>query len=76
LFGPDGYKLSDDDEAQIEHLLIENPPKLADADAYRPRAADRRCARALYPCREASLARSSPPRWAAHRDRLREWRRL
>src|SRR3546814_9335774 len=30
LFGPDGYKLSDEDEAQIEHLLTVEP-KLADA---------------------------------------------
>lgn len=29
LFGPDGYKLSDADEAQIEHLLAQEP-KLAD----------------------------------------------
>src|SRR5688572_25364980 len=29
LFGPDGYKLSDEDEAQIEHLLTVEP-KLAD----------------------------------------------
>ena len=29
LFGPDGYKLSDEDEAQIELLLAQNPP-LAD----------------------------------------------
>src|SRR3546814_5914301 len=30
LFGPDGYKLSDEDEAQIENLLTVEP-KLADA---------------------------------------------
>ena len=30
LFGPDGYKLSDEDEAQIEHLLAVQPT-LADA---------------------------------------------
>ena len=28
LFGPDGYKLSDNDERAIEHLLV-NPPALA-----------------------------------------------
>ncbi|WOE76526.1 phosphoglucosamine mutase [Alterisphingorhabdus coralli] len=30
LFGPDGFKLSDDDEARIEALMLETP-KLADA---------------------------------------------
>ncbi len=32
LFGPDGYKLSDADEAAIE-LLLEQPPRLAASDA-------------------------------------------
>ena len=31
LFGPDGYKLSDEDEAKIEHG-IENPPELVPAE--------------------------------------------
>jgi phosphoglucosamine mutase len=31
LFGPDGYKLSDNDERAIEHLLV-NPPALAESE--------------------------------------------
>jgi phosphoglucosamine mutase len=31
LFGPDGYKLSDDDERAIE-VLLENPPPLAESE--------------------------------------------
>ncbi len=56
LFGPDGYKLSDEDEAQIEYLLAQNPPLAEPAHIGRAKA-HRGRARALYPCGEAEPAR-------------------
>ena len=54
LFGPDGYKLSDKDEAAIERRL-EKEPKLAKRRTGRPRQADRRRARPLRPLRQIDL---------------------
>ena len=51
LFGPDGYKLSDDAERAIEKRL-EKEPKLAKPEHDRPRPADRRRARPLRPVRQ------------------------
>ena len=57
LFGPDGYKLSDEDELAIEALLDERAAAGRRAERDRPRAADRGCARALHP---RGQARPSP----------------
>ena len=77
LFGPDGYKLSDDIEAAIEHsVATENGSGLADP-AHLGRA--RRlggCERPLYPFREDHPAPPHPAGWTAHCDRLRTWCRL
>ena len=75
LFGPDGYKLSDEVERAIEQRL-EKAPKLAEVGADRPRAADRRCARPLRPVRQGHLSRASAARRAQGRHRLRQRRRL
>ena len=51
LFGPDGFKLSDAIEDEIEALMAATPANgLAGAGRARPGEADRRCARPL--CRE------------------------
>ena len=54
LFGPDGYKLSDDAELAIEKRL-EKEPEARQVRADRPRPADRRCARPLHPLRQGRL---------------------
>ena len=68
LFGPDGYKLSDDDEQAIEKRL-EQAPEARQAGADRPRAADRRCARPLHPVRQGrpspSICGSTASRWSS-----------
>ena len=50
LFGPDGYKLCDEDELAIERAGRGAEARQGGAD--RPRPADRRCARALRPFRQ------------------------
>ena len=64
LFGPDGYKLSDADEAAIE-AMIDSRAQAGAGRGDRPRAAGRGCARALYPLRQVDLSRPSPARRAA-----------
>jgi phosphoglucosamine mutase len=75
LFGPDGYKLSDEDELAIEALL-EREPKLVAPPSDRPRQADRRRARPLHPLRQVDLPRAAAARRAQDRGRLRQRRRL
>ena len=50
LFGPDGFKLDDEAEAEIERLMAVEPT-LAPRRRHRPCAPDRGCAGALYPTR-------------------------
>ena len=77
LFGPDGYKLSDDVERNIEKLLDSDVSKrLAKSARSRPRQAHRRRAGPLYRIRQAHLAARSFARRPARRGRLRAWRRL
>ena len=57
LFGPDGYKLSDEDEMAIE-ALIEARAEAGAGRADRPRAPDRGCAGPLHPRRQVDLSRS------------------
>ena len=75
LFGPDGYKLSDEAERAIEQRL-EKEPEARQVRADRPRAADRRCARALRPVRQGHVSRAAAARRAQGRGRLRQRRRL
>ena len=77
LFGPDGYKLSDEVEHKIETLIDSDlAKKLAKSAGSRPRQAHRRRARSLHRIRQAHAAADAEPRRAAHRGRLRERRRL
>ena len=59
LFGPDGYKLSDEDERCDRGGCSSEEPKLAEAEHDRPRPADRRCARALHPFRQVDACPSN-----------------
>jgi phosphoglucosamine mutase len=73
LFGPDGYKLSDEVEQAIEGAHG------AGAQARQVRAdrsgpADRRCERPLCPVRQGHLPRAAAPRRAQGGGRLRQWR--
>ena len=57
LFGPDGYKLSDEVEHQIEALIDSDMTKLlAKSRGSRPRQAHRRRARSLHRIRQAHAA--------------------
>jgi phosphomannomutase len=71
LFGPLGYKLSDDVEKQIEELLDENLDKRLSQSASLGRA---RRIDGVHD-RYIEFAKSQP-RWFARRHRLRPWRRL
>ena len=75
LFGPDGYKLSDDAERAIEKRL-ERRPQARQARDDRAGPAHRRRARPLRPVRQGHVPRPSAPRRAQGRDRLRQRRRL
>ncbi len=77
LFGPDGFKLSDETEAQIEALARQGcRAEIVEAGRSRPRDARRRRSRPLYRIRQADLGAQSLARRFAHRRRLRQWRRL
>ena len=77
LFGPDGYKLSDEIELEIETLIDGDLGKrLAKSRRSRPRQAHRRRAGSLYRIRQAHAAAQSVARRPARRDRLRQRRRL
>ena len=77
LFGPDGYKLSDEIEAEIGVLLDQRPvSRLFGIARSRPRQAHRERACALHRIRQADLAARLEPRRHARRRRLRSWRRL
>ena len=77
LFGPDAYKLSDETEAEIEKLIDRDlTSRLAGPQRSRPRQARRGRARPLYRIRQAHAAAEHELRGAAHRARLRQWRRL
>ena len=64
LFGPDGYKLSDEDERRSRGCSSGAEP-LADAEHDRPRAPDRRCARPLHPFAKSTFPERSAARRAA-----------
>ncbi len=73
LFGPDGYKLSDTIERQIEEFIEADLSKqLASLAEDRPRAPHRRRAGPLHRVRQAHIAAHHGTRRHAHRDRLRQ----
>ena len=77
LFGPDGYKLSDEIEKQIEELIdsrSRQAPRQFAED--RPRQAHRWRAGPLHRIRQAHAAARDGTGRHAHRDRLRERRRI
>ena len=78
FFGPDGQKLSDAVELEIERADGWRAWKqgLAPSAPDRPRQARRRQPGALYRIRQAHLSAQSAAGRPAHRDRLRQWRRL
>ena len=77
LFGPDGYKLSDEVEQQIEALIDADLAKrLAKSRRSRPRQAHRRRAGPLHRIRQAHAAARPVARRPARRGRLRQRRRL
>jgi hypothetical protein len=76
LFGPDGYKLSDEIEKQIEELIDSISPSGSPIAEDRPRQAHRRRAGPLHRIRQAHAAARDGTGRHAHRDRLRERRRI
>ena len=77
LFGPDGYKLSDEVEHGIERLVDSRHHQAARQEhGPRPRQAHRRRARPLHRIRQAHLAAQHVARRPARRHRLRQRRRL
>ncbi len=77
LFGPDGYKLSDEVESEIEQLIdCRSRQEARQAGCARPRETHRRRARPLHRVRQAHLATQHLARRAARRRRLRQRRRL
>ena len=77
LFGPDGYKLSDDFEKQIEELIDSDlGRRLATSHEDRPRQTHRRRAGPLHRVRQAHAAARARIRRDARGDRLRQRRRL
>ena len=76
LFDPDGYKLSDDAEGQIEALMDGADRRAAGPRRPdRPRQAHRERAGALYRVRQAHAAAQHSPQRSARRRRLRQRRR-
>ena len=77
LFGPDGYKLSDDIELEDREAdrrrRLQGPRQVRRS---RPRQAHRRRAGPLHRIRQAHAAAHALARRHAHRRRLRQWRRL
>ena len=77
LFGPDGYKLSDEKEEEIEQLMEGDFDRAARRlRDNRQGHAHRQRARALYRIRQAHAAEEHPLRRHQGRDRLRQWGRL
>ena len=77
LFRPDGYKLCDAVEAEIEALMQQDLTRAAVARARdRPGASRRGGADALHRIRQAHAAQEHRSRRAARGDRLRQWRGL
>ena len=77
LFDPDGYKLSDEAEGQIEALMEAPCRRAAGAcRADRPRQAHRERAGALHRVCQAHARPQHPPQRSARRHRLRQRRRL
>ena len=75
LFGPDGYKLSDEVEHGIERLIDGDITKrLAKSARPRPRQTYRRRPRPLHRIRQAHAAAQPLARWITGRHRLRQWR--
>ena len=77
LFGPDGFKLSDEVESEIEELLDSDLSKQSGQERRsRPRQAHRRRAGPLHRIRQAHAAEGDRPVRPARGDRLRQRRRL
>ena len=77
LFGPDGFKLSDEVEGKIEALLDSDlSQQLAKSERSRSRQAHRRRAGPLHRIRQAHAAARARPVRLARGDRLRQRRRL
>ena len=77
LFGPDGFKLSDDVEREIEALMNSDlTTRLVGIGAARPRQAHRERPCPLYRVRQAHPAAPARSRRHAGRRRLRQRRRL
>ena len=77
LFGPDGFKLSDEVEKEIESLLDSDLSKrLSRSHGSRPRPPHRRRAGPLHRIRQAHFAEGHQLRRPARGDRLRQRRRL
>ena len=77
LFDAEGYKLSDDTEKKIEELIDANTAELlVPAEAIGRATRSRKRAGTLHRIRQAHAAARAAPRRAAHRDRLRQRRRL
>ena len=77
LFGPDGFKLSDEVESEIETLLDSDLEQAARQERRsRPRQAHRRRAGPLHRIRQAHAAQGHRSVRPARGDRLRQRRRL
>ena len=76
LFGRDGYKLSDELELKIEDLPGQGAEPARGPGGARAGQAARRRGWPLYRVRQAELSARVAARRAAHRRRLRPWRRL
>jgi phosphoglucosamine mutase len=76
LFGPDGYKLSDEKEEAIEGLMAGDSAELLAASERIGRATRIDSARALYRVRQAHAAQEPPLRRHQGGDRLRQRRGL
>ncbi len=76
LFGPDGFKLSDDVEKAIEACSTRTSPPARQGLRHRPRQAHRGRAGPLHRIRQAHLPRNLDLDGPAHRHRLRQRCRL
>ena len=77
LFGPDGYKLSDEVEAEIEARMVNGLAARPGAFGEpRPRTAPRRRHRPHHRVQQGRVPARAAARRAQDRGRLRQWRRL
>ena len=76
LFGPDGFKLSDEDEAAIEAMMDGEQRAGAPSARHRPGARGSTTRAAAISTRSRRPSRRSAARRAEDRGRLRQWRGL